>query len=282
MSDSTTRNIKMGAQLMLAGGFMLSAIAIFREHSANTLKGLGESRLNPLPKTKLPAGGAAVTKKTIGRPKLKQYDISDIDDRVGLIGELIRKGSLNPELRETTVRLVSEKCDSFGNPSPNGDRWCVKEKDCLAEVKAVFNAVRNPKSKYAVRYVRDAMLADVFTSADRTLFKSHGGDCDDYVITLGSMLMSIGHPVRLRVVATRRTDMPDDKAPWSHIYLLTPTTFDNPNAKWIAAWLSVDGSMDKPLGWEAPGAAEVAKSGKPAGIIARVRDYTLMKPEEAA
>lgn len=281
MADSTTRNIKMGAQLMLAGGFVLSAIAIFREHmSDKSLGSLGQGKVSPLPRAKLPAGGSTSPKKTIGRPKLKQYDINDIDERVGLIGELIRKGSLDPELRETTVRLVSQKCDASGNPSPNGDRWCVKEKDCLAEVKAIFNAIRNPKSKFAVRYVRDAMLADVFTSAERTLFKSHGGDCDDYVITLGAMLMSIGHPVRLRVVATRSDRFADDKAPWSHIYLLTPTTFDNPDAKWVPMWISVDGSMDKPLGWEAPGAADVAKNGKPAGIIARVRDFTLMKPNE--
>lgn len=104
--------------------------------------------------------------------------------------------------------------------------------------------------------------------------------CDDYVIVLGSMLMAVGHPVRLRVIATRRDDTPDDKAPWSHIYLLTPTTFDNPNAKWVPMWVSVDGSMDKPLGWEAPGAADVAKSGKPAGIVARVRDYSLLRPSD--
>ena len=100
--------------------------------------------------------------------------------------------------------------------------------------------------------------------------------CDDYVITMGAMLMGVGHPVRMRIVATKVPGVDDSKAPWSHIYLLTPTTFDNPNAKWI----SVDGSMDRPLGWEAPGAAEVARTGKPSGIIARVRDYTLMKPAE--
>lgn len=159
---------------------------------------------------------------------------------------------------------------------------CVKEKDCIGEVKAIFNAVRNPRSKYAIRYVRDAMLADVFTAPERTLFKLNGGDCDDYVITLGSMLMAVGHPVRLRVVATRVDGQDDRNAPWSHIYLLTPTTFDNPKAEWTPLWISVDGSMDKPLGWEAPGAADVAKTGKPSGIIARVRDYTLLKPVDGA
>lgn len=282
--------LQITAYFMLAGGFVLSAAAQMAKakglngkvaaagtaEAVNGMRGVGfaaeqRQRVLPLPRAQLPT-------KMPGKPKLKQYDLTDIDERVGLIGELIRKGSLNPELREKTVEILSLKCDVLGRPDPNGGQWCVKEKDCLGEVKALFEAIRNPKSKYAVRYTRDAMLADVFTAPERTLLKSHGGDCDDYVIALGSMLMAVGHPVRMRVVATRNEKFADNKAPWSHIYLLTPTTFDNPNAKWI----SVDASMNKPLGWEAPGAAEVARSGKPAGIIARVRDYSIVKPNEAA
>jgi hypothetical protein len=285
------RKFQIAASLTLAGGFILSAIAQMKNsaNAASTAAAEGQmpmrgisfdmstrpGRVLPLPRaqlpTKMPASGVP------GKPKLKQYDLTDIDDRVGLIGELIRKGSLHPELREKTIEILSLKCDMLGRADPNGSQWCVKEKDCLGEVKAIFDAIRNPSSKFAVRYTRDAMLADVFTAPERTLLKSHGGDCDDYVITIGSMLMAVGHSVRMRVVATRNERFEDSKAPWSHIYLLTPTTFDNPNAKWI----SVDASMNKPLGWEAPGAAEVAKTGKPAGIIARVRDYSIVKPNEA-
>lgn len=279
---SSSNKLQTGAYLMLAGGFVLSALANIKNGmtaSAGAAEGLGETlpetkpgRVLPLPRAKLPS----TTTNGVGKPKLKQYDINDIDTRVGLIGELIRKGSLSPDLRERTIEILSLKCDALGRPSANGPHWCVREKDCLGEVKAIFEAIRNPRSKYAVRYTRDAMLADVFTAPERTLLKSHGGDCDDYVIVLGSMLMAVGHPVRMRVVATRREGMADATAPWSHIYLLTPTTFDNPKAKWI----SVDASMDKPLGWEAPGAREVAASGKPSGIIARVRDYSVIKPNE--
>lgn len=264
---------------MLAGGFILSAVANMKNAAeSGATHGLGDGEAQPSPKAGrvLPLPKAALP-TSVGKPKLKQYDISDIDTRVGLIGELIRKGSLSPDLRERTIEILSLKCDALGRVSNAGSQWCVKEKDCLGEVKAIFEAIRNPRSKYAVRYTRDAMLADVFTAPERTLLKSHGGDCDDYVITLGSMLMGVGHPVRMRVIATRRDGVPDKDAPWSHIYLLTPTTFDNPNAKWIA----VDASMDKPLGWEAPGAREVAASGKASGIVARVRDYSILKPNEA-
>lgn len=616
MSEEAGHKLQLGAYFMLAGGFVLSAFAqMARAKDKQSLGSLGDAgspgKVKALPSARLPTSLPAGDAKKPGKPKLKQYDIKDIDQRVGLIGELIRKGSLSPDLRERTVELLAQKCDALGRVSPNGTRWCVPEKDCLAEVKWIFNAIRFPGSKYAVRYTRDAMLADVFTAPERTLLKSHGGDCfvkgtkvllreghklvpietlregdevwgynswtkvtklwgdkgilptwlirlnngstmrltpdhkvwvadrlpqaerhtqsdahvpmsqqvtnlrriyvrdlkkgdivlspdrvdygtgsmdsdralveglylsdgwcdenrfcvsgkdghpkevqklavkevcerlgittstheryirvqdaawterlkqmgthasqkralsidleqaaadklligimadaglnsngktvtftttsrdlwlqtrvllkqqgvscserfiadhgglgrnpihrlqtrvpyfarpvdmkaekllavkevvqdnlalpcfdietedhfvwlpeadwttsqcDDYVIVLGSMLMAVGHPVRLRVIATRRDDgTPDEKAPWSHIYLLTPTTFDNPNAKWVPMWVSVDGSMDKPLGWEAPGAADVAKSGKPAGIVARVRDYSLLRPSD--
>lgn len=610
-ADSAKR-LQVGAYFMLAGGFVLSALAQVKllRSSSKSLGGglLGEvepspitKRVHALPKATLPT----VTSK----PKLAQYDVKHIDTRVGLIGELIRKGSLSADLRERTVELLAQKCDKLGRVTPHGDRFCVAEKDCLGEVRVLFDAVRNPKSKYAVRYTRDAMLADVFTAPERTLFKTHGGDCfvqgtkvlrqeghalvpietlkegdviwgynawtrvtkvfgdkgvlktwlvrlnngssmrltpdhkvwiadrifesaktlpdsqrvtnlrrihlrnlkkgdivlqpdrvgygtgkmdsdrafieglylsdgwsssksegkpaysfeisgqdgcpkeeqkrcveeicarlgvettwqrkyisvrdsewtrrlqafgthapqkraltidfeqlvadrllegimadagvnsngkthtftttsrelwlqtrvllkqqgvtcseryivdhgglgrnpiwrlqtrvqphlrtekstaakllavkevvkdevelpcwdietedhfvwlpeadwttsqcDDSVIALGSMLMAVGHPVRMRVIATRKPDVPDAQASWSHIYLLTPSAFDDPNAPWIA----VDASMNKPLGWEAPGAKEVAATGKPAGIVARVRDFTLVKPGDAA
>lgn len=277
---------------MLAGGFVLSAMSHVQRMRATAagLKGLGDDATAPdgllshgkvlaLPSVKLPTKMPEAGE--LGKPKLAQYNVKDIDTRVGFIGELIRKGSLSPDLRERTVELLATKCDSFGRVDPNGGQWCHKEKDCLSEVKAIFTAIRDPRSKYAIRYTRDAMLADVFTAPERTLLKTHGGDCDDYVITLGSMLMSVGHPVRLRVIATKRDGVEDSTAPWSHIYLLTPTTFDNPKAKWIPMWVSVDGSMDKPLGWEAPGASEMAKTGKPSGMVARVKDYTLIKPTDA-
>lgn len=273
MSESS-RKLQTGAYWLLAGGFILSALANMKNgvegpFEPGSIKGLGEDEEQKA----LPAG--AKRKAIIGKPKLKQYDIEDIDDRVALVGDLIRKGSLSPDLRERTVEILSQKCDMLGRIDKNGSRWCIPEKNCIAEVKALFEAVRNPKSKYAVRYTRDALLADVFTAPERTLLKSHGGDCDDYVILLGSMLMSVGHQVKLRVIATRRQGVDDRIAPWSHIYLITPTDFED-----TRKWISVDASMDKPLGWEAPGAAQVAQNGRPAGIVARVRDYDVVKPGE--
>lgn len=270
--SKTARNLQIAAYTMLAGGFVLSALAQWKdgqELPKGTLEGARNRR-------DLRGLGQAKTLPASSRPKTANYDVTDIDDRVSLVGELIRKGSLNSDLREAVVKVLSQKCDALGRVTKSGTKYCVPEKNCMAEVQALFNAVRNPKSPLSVRYVRDSVLADVFTAAERTLFKTHGGDCDDYSVTLGAMLMAAGHPVRLRVIATRRSGVPDSDAPWAHIYLLTPTKFDDPKAKWI----SVDASMDKPLGWEAPGAADCAATGKPAGITARVRDYSVVRPAE--
>lgn len=87
--------------------------------------------------------------------------------------------------------------------------------------------------------------------------------CDDFVISLGSLLLAIGHPVKIRVIQTT------GKSSWSHVYLLTPRNHLQPEGQWIP----VDASVNKPLGWEAPGAAEVAATGKPAGMVIRVRDF---------
>jgi len=273
---------------MLAGGFVLSAIAQMRA-AVTTPKTLGRASL--------PAG---VNDGSNGVAREKRYDVKDIDERAALVSDLIRKASLNPQFHEHVVKMVSQKCDMLGRvDNQNGTRWCVAEKDCVGEAKAVFNNIRSPRSKYGMRYVRDNLIADVFTAGERTLLITHGGDCDDFTIVLGGAMLTIGHPVRMRIVATRRQDVSDAIAPWSHIYLLTPMQFDNPNAQWVAmgaprrlfadkagkgdgslAWTTMDGSMDKPFGWEAPGAREVAASGKAAGIIARVRDYNVVDPSE--
>ena len=276
MKSETARKIQVGAYFMLAGGFVLSALANLKKDDENALRGVGEVPEKAPPNRP----SAPSSRKALAAPKTKSYDIENIDDRVALIGDLIRKGSLNSDLREKTLEILSMKCDNLGRvqKGKTGARYCTPEKDCLAEVQTIFEAVRNPRSKFSVRYTRDALLADVFTAPERTLLKTNGGDCDDYCILIGAMLMATGHPVRLRILATRRPGVDDRIAPWSHIYLLTPTKFDDPRAKWI----SVDASMDKPLGWEAPGAREVAANGKPSGIVARIKDYSVVKPSEVA
>lgn len=257
---STAKNLQTIAYTLLGGSFLLSAIANHKSRGPAQINGLGDA--------------PALPENVRRRPRTQNYDVTNINDRVALIAKLIRQGALNSDIREKTVEILSSSCTADGRVVPNGQgsKWCVGEKDCLAEAKAIFDVIRNPRSKFAVRYTRDSLIADVFTAAERTLLKTHGGDCDDYCVTIGAMLMSVGHPVRLRVIQT------SDKDTWSHIYLITPSKFDDPTAPWVA----LDASMDRPFGWEAPGAREVARTGKPHGIVTKVKDFSVVAPSEIA
>lgn len=213
----------------------------------------------------------------LGRAHSETHDVGDINERVALIVKLIRKGAVDPELQHRALRLLSRKCDEYGRPIPRGQeeahrgtvKWCYPEKDCMAEVRALYDAVKDPRSKFAIRYVRDTVIGDVFTAAKRTLLVNNGGDCDDFCVTLGALLMAIGHPVTVRVIRTK------DKLTWNHVYLTTPKQFDEPEPV-----VALDPTVDKPMGWEAPGASECKRTGKPAGIVAKVRDFPVTKRGE--
>lgn len=186
---------------------------------------------------------------------VKTRTVGDIKERVAFIQEQIRKDSLKPEIREKALAVLTRKC--------NGDtEWCVPEKDFEAEIRALFTAVRDAASPMALRYTRDHVEVDQFHSADK-LLKLKGGDCDDGTILLGAMLRAVGYPVRLRVIQD------NSSSTWSHIYLLVGIPPMAPS-KWIALDWSVPG---KPPGWEAPGAKEVALSGKPSGVVTRLIDF---------
>jgi hypothetical protein len=155
--------------------------------------------------------------------------------------------------------VLTRKCDTA-----NGKQWCVPEKDFEAEIEALFRAVRDANSDSALRYTRDHIEVDQFHSVEK-LLQLKGGDCDDGTILLGSMLRSVGYPVRLRVIQSNQSST------WDHIYLLVGIPPTNPK-KWIALDWSVPG---KEPGWEAPGAKQVALSGKPSGLVTKLMDFAV-------
>jgi len=227
-------------QIALGIGLVLKGIA---NTSGESKAGL----LGAAPKKALPHGNVIekVTTKRVG----------SIDARVEEIRKLILKGSLHPAIREKALEIVSKKC---------GDKWCLKEKSYQAEIDAIFWAIRDPKSKDAIRYVRDHATVDQFHGADKIL-KLHAADCDDYVVLLGSLLRSIGYPGKLRIMQAQGADS------WSHIYYLCGSPPTNPTR-----WTALDASVDTATpGWQAPGAEECAKTGKPAGMTIKVRDYAV-------
>jgi hypothetical protein len=73
-------------------------------------------------------------------------------------------------------------------------------------------------------------------------------NCDDFSSLLCSLLLSLGIPCRLKVIRTR------DAKEWNHIYAEGGLPRAAPTR-----WYSLDASVPKPFGWEAP-ASMVAES----------------------
>ncbi len=161
-------------------------------------------------------------------PRAKVYKAgSDIEGRVSHIVKMIRKYREDPRIRDIASAILTKRC---------GDSWCVPEKDWLAELEAVFKAI-----KKNIRYTRDIVSKVTFVSPVRTLAQYHIGDCDDLTIALGSILGHIGYPVKLRVIQTV------GNKDYNHIYLLAGIPPSRPT-KWVA----MDASVNKPMGFQAP------------------------------
>jgi hypothetical protein len=161
-------------------------------------------------------------------PPLKAtiHNVGSINSRVKHIQKAIQKGRQDPNVRAFAVKSVSKK---------RGGRFALAERDYWGEVKSVFGDIRKN-----VRYVRDGHKLDTFQAPGRTL-EFGGGDCDDFTITMGSALQSIGYPVKLRIVQTKGA--PD----FNHIFLLAGLPPRAPTK-----WVSLDASVPKPAGWHPP------------------------------
>lgn len=168
--------------------------------------------------------------------KMTSHSVRGIDERVAHVVKMIKRGRNDPRIRALAVQIVSQK---------RGRKWKCSERDYVCECRELFDYVRSH-----VRYVRDSIDKDTFQAANRTL-EFAGGDCDDYTITLGALLQSIGYPVWCRVIQTQ------GNRDFNHIYLVVGLPPTNPTHK-----MSLDASVDRPAGW-AP----------PSSMIVKVKDY---------
>jgi hypothetical protein len=106
----------------------------------------------------------------------------------------------------------------------------VASKDYIGEIDALFRWVQRN-----VRYTKDPFQVEVLHAARRML-ELRAGDCDDMTILLGSLVKSVGHPVRLVLTGpnARRPDI------FSHIYL---------EAQHQGDWIPLDPTMPFAMGW---------------------------------
>lgn len=166
---------------------------------------------------------------------LRMGEVKTLEQRIAYIQDRVAKGTRDPQIYTLARRITSARC---------GDQWCVKEKDNLGEAKAIFEYLRKN-----VRYTSDTLNVDVFQNPILTT-RLHAGDCDDYSATTCALLISIGIPARLCVIATK--DSPGQQP--NHIFAQAGLPRANPQR-----WVSMDSSVAVPFGWQVPPSA-VAKA----------------------
>lgn len=202
----------------------------------------------------------------------KQGNIS-IEKRVDMIVQMIREGSEDPRIVEAARGILSQKVmGRDGRP-----QWKVQPKDYKAESDALFAAVVDPASPYAVRYTLDHPTVDQYTSAGKTM-QLRAEDCDGLVIYLGSLLAAAGHrPEAVLMQARGASD-------WSHILLREPVAAnDGVSALGSGEYRYLDASMQdsrggwKPAGWEPPGLNRSLETGQPSGITVKAKAVPVFK-----
>jgi predicted transglutaminase-like cysteine proteinase len=177
---------------------------------------------------------APVVPSSKGGPRATIRNVTTIDERLKGVMEQMLKSIRDPNVRMLAAQIVSRRCSTPNDKTGDGG-WCIGEKEYWPEVKAVFNWMRAN-----VRYVRDIHSIDTFQQAMRTI-QARSGDCDDYTIALGALLMSLGYPVRTKTIQTKDSD------DWNHIYLQVGLPPGKPTK-----WKTLDASVPRPAGWEAP------------------------------
>lgn len=110
-----------------------------------------------------------------------------LDEVMHQVIRLSRKGVENPYVRNKAIEITRYiKPDETGNPG---------RRDNTAIAYAMWEWMREN-----IAYVRDPFHVERL-SDPMVILREGSGDCDDHVILAGSMLMSIGVPVRFVTIA---------------------------------------------------------------------------------
>lgn len=180
------------------------------------------------------AQARAQAKAGVKKVQMHTQDHISIDQRVGFIIKQLASDSLQPEVVSEARAIVSQKCASMDG----GKRWCIDAKDRKGEADALYYAITNPNSPFAIRYTGDHARVDFFASSALTR-RLPAEDCDGFTIRLGAWLRALGFEVACRVIQAK------GEGSWSHIYLVAQL----PDGRWYP--LDPTEPQHGP-GWEVP------------------------------
>jgi hypothetical protein len=136
----------------------------------------------------------------------------------------------------------------------------VRQKDYAGEITALFRWVRD-----RIRYVKDPVAVELVHNARETI-KRGGGDCDDKAVALATLLQSVGHNTRFKVVATRPGD-------FHHVLI---------EVSHGGRWVPLDPTVERAApGWESPRIIRRKVYGNTA-TVADLSGYDFKQVEEVA
>lgn len=128
-------------------------------------------------------------------------------ERISFIAQKIREARTVPEYREILSRIL------------NGISGKVPERDAKSELMAVFDYVSK-----AIRVTKDPFGVDLISSV-AVIDKQGIGDCDEASVLAGSLLISMGYPVKVRCVSF-------DGEFYSHVYVLAGVA-QGDSGRWV-------------------------------------------------
>jgi transglutaminase-like putative cysteine protease len=180
------------------------------------------------------------TRRIDGRT-LKRYEMKSmsIDQRIRLLQQQVWDGVNDPRIRQLALKITAD---------------CGRD-DGMCEAQRVFDVVKS-KVRYTgdVGPVRNPRTGEVdgidLYQKPWVTWEYGGGDCDDHVSLISSLLAVIGHTMHIRVTA------PTKMSDFAHVYAVTMLPKDGPKKAY---------AVDTTLPWKAKVGSE-AKYGK-------ARDY---------
>ncbi len=174
-------------------------------------------------------------------------DLASQEDALRKLGELTRRATVDPYLRNVALKIVSE-CAS---------------RDDACELHAIYEAVKYgradiPGLERGIKYVADPRYADYFSSPVDTLKNAArgaiGGDCDDHSALIAALAGACGWKVGLRAWGPR------GGPGFSHVYpVVAYPKRPRPvqiNGRMLGAFekvMGMDTTVDSAeVGWEPP------------------------------
>lgn len=177
-------------------------------------------------------------RRTLRRMASRELTVKDQADALLVAARLTAKASIHPKIRETAL-IITHAC---------------KKNDGDGQMQAIYDAVKEGHPdvrglEKGVKYVRDPVLTDFFTSPVKLLKQCEADDrtcsedCDGHGMLIAALCASIGLRSGLRAFK------PDGKKSFTHVYAVASPDINAGDDK--PKLHGMDTTIDRAyVGWE--------------------------------